>query len=171
MQQTEHYGLNQWDPTDRILREDFNADNLKIAQALAGKAPARKLLHMSSISGLTNGTGIRFTSFNPDWNQWEFVILLAEMKLTHDDPSDKMSLITLPDAKIMVDFQAGPFLTLFLPKKNGGRSLSGFILGNSCTCFSSALTYNQLTQLDVNISGSSSAHKMQDIFFTLYGIA
>ena len=27
MKQTEHYGLNQWDLSDRIRMEDFNADN------------------------------------------------------------------------------------------------------------------------------------------------
>lgn len=35
MRQTEHYGLNQWELTDRILMADFNADNAKIAAALA----------------------------------------------------------------------------------------------------------------------------------------
>lgn len=36
MRQTDQYGLNQWDLSDRIRMEDFNADNLKIAAALAG---------------------------------------------------------------------------------------------------------------------------------------
>ena len=36
MKQTDQYGLNQWDLSDRIRMEDFNADNLKIAAALAG---------------------------------------------------------------------------------------------------------------------------------------
>ena len=31
---TEHYQLNQWEPTDRVLREDFNEDNRKIEAAL-----------------------------------------------------------------------------------------------------------------------------------------
>ena len=35
MKQTSNYQLNQWDPEDRILREDFNADNSKIDAALA----------------------------------------------------------------------------------------------------------------------------------------
>lgn len=34
MQKTEHYQLNQWDKTDRIQMEDFNADNAKIEVAL-----------------------------------------------------------------------------------------------------------------------------------------
>lgn len=33
---TENYGLNQWVKTDPVLMEDFNADNQKIDQALAG---------------------------------------------------------------------------------------------------------------------------------------
>ena len=28
MTKTEHYGLPQWEPTDRVLRTDFNEDNL-----------------------------------------------------------------------------------------------------------------------------------------------
>lgn len=35
MQKTEHYQLNQWDRTDRILMEDFNGDNARIDAALA----------------------------------------------------------------------------------------------------------------------------------------
>ena len=31
---TEHYQLNQWEGSDRIMREDFNADNRKTEEAL-----------------------------------------------------------------------------------------------------------------------------------------
>ena len=34
MEQTGNYSLNQWEGQDRILREDFNADNAKIEAAL-----------------------------------------------------------------------------------------------------------------------------------------
>ena len=40
MQKTENYQLNQWDKTDRIMMEDFNADNVKLEQALATQAEA-----------------------------------------------------------------------------------------------------------------------------------
>ena len=36
--QTSNYGLNQWEPTDQVLRTDFNADNSKIDAALKGLA-------------------------------------------------------------------------------------------------------------------------------------
>ena len=38
MEYTKNYHLNQWEPTDRVLREDFNEDNRKIEAALGGKA-------------------------------------------------------------------------------------------------------------------------------------
>ena len=36
--QTTNYQLNQWEPTDQVLRTDFNADNVKLDTALAGLA-------------------------------------------------------------------------------------------------------------------------------------
>ena len=36
--QTEHYGLNQWQAGNQVLREDFNRDNQKVDGALAGLA-------------------------------------------------------------------------------------------------------------------------------------
>lgn len=38
MEQTPNYALSQWDEQDRILREDFNANNAKVEQALAEQA-------------------------------------------------------------------------------------------------------------------------------------
>ena len=36
MNKTPNYQLNQWDKSDRIQMEDFNADNAKIEAALSG---------------------------------------------------------------------------------------------------------------------------------------
>ena len=40
---TEHYQLNQWQKTDRVLMEDFNSDNAKIDAALAAVPPVKLL--------------------------------------------------------------------------------------------------------------------------------
>ena len=37
---TEHYNLCQWEPADKVLREDFNADNAKLDAALAAQQTA-----------------------------------------------------------------------------------------------------------------------------------
>lgn len=41
MEQTTNYQLSQWEGEDRILREDFNADNAKVDAALKAEAEAR----------------------------------------------------------------------------------------------------------------------------------
>ena len=38
--QTTNYQLNQWEPTDQVLRTDFNADNAKLDAALGVKLGA-----------------------------------------------------------------------------------------------------------------------------------
>ena len=40
MHETSNYKLSQWDKTDRIQMEDFNADNSKVDAALAAQAAA-----------------------------------------------------------------------------------------------------------------------------------
>ena len=40
---TPNYQLNQWEPEDKVVRTDFNADNAKIDAALARKAEASAL--------------------------------------------------------------------------------------------------------------------------------
>ena len=39
--QTPNYALNQWERDDRILMDDFNADNAKIDAAIKAEADAR----------------------------------------------------------------------------------------------------------------------------------
>ena len=48
---TENYELNQWVNTDYVLMSDFNSDNAKIDEALAGKA------NISCGSYVGSGTG------------------------------------------------------------------------------------------------------------------
>ena len=54
---TQHFGLSQWQSTDPIRVADFNADNLKIDDALAARAQLA--------TGSYTGTG-KFGSANPN---------------------------------------------------------------------------------------------------------
>ena len=58
-QKTEHYELNQWLPTDQVLRTDFNADNAKIDAALntlAGQvAEKADAVGLDTLSGTVAG--------------------------------------------------------------------------------------------------------------------
>ena len=53
MKQTEHYGLSQWEKTDRILMEDFNSDNAKVDAALAVAKTERDAL-ATAVAGCGN---------------------------------------------------------------------------------------------------------------------
>ena len=48
MRKTANYDLCQWDPEDRILREDFNSDNEKIDAAIADAGFLAKLLDVTT---------------------------------------------------------------------------------------------------------------------------
>ena len=41
MNHTPNYNLSQWEKSDKVLMDDFNADNAKIDAALKGEAGAR----------------------------------------------------------------------------------------------------------------------------------
>ena len=57
--QTTNYQLNQWEPTDQVLRTDFNADNAKLDTALKNQADSLTTLTaaVSSNTSALNGKG------------------------------------------------------------------------------------------------------------------
>lgn len=91
MNTTEHYQLNQWEGSDRILRTDFNADNRKTEEALTELADtvARKVgqaevdatlkwvkIGESVLSG--SGNGVSVTVENAE--QYRCFLLLFDVK-------------------------------------------------------------------------------------------
>ena len=89
MNQTTNYQLSQWEPTDRILMSDFNADNAKIDAALKTQA--------DSIAGLNGRLGLQllktFTSSTDSdfvevslsgivWSSWKAVHLVICSKMS-----------------------------------------------------------------------------------------
>lgn len=73
MNTTSHYQLNQWDGPDRILRTDFNADNLKTDDAIAAvreACPIVKLVEVS-ISEDTAQFDVDMSAFSlTDYDMW-----------------------------------------------------------------------------------------------------
>ena len=71
MTKTTNYQLNQWAKSDRVLMDDFNADNAKIDAALKANADATPKLAFGSYKGTgtygsKNKTAITFP-FAPKW--------------------------------------------------------------------------------------------------------
>ena len=58
MQHTQNYQLSRWEKDDRIMMEDFNADNAKLDAALAAKADAEDVTALAeTVAALTAGLG------------------------------------------------------------------------------------------------------------------
>ena len=96
MNQTSNYQLSQWEPSDRILRTDFNSDHEKIdaalktnADAIAAETTARE----SAVSAVSEKAGLQLLLENTttedansvvivlssiDWSQWRTVHLCVE---------------------------------------------------------------------------------------------
>lgn len=62
MKKTPNYQLNQWDMTDRIMMQDFNADNMKLdatlrtlAASISAETEAREAADASQSKDLTDG--------------------------------------------------------------------------------------------------------------------
>ncbi len=60
---TKHYQLNQWEPDDAVLRNDFNADNLKLDAALAEKAERSALTALSQTVAAKGNCSIETGSY------------------------------------------------------------------------------------------------------------
>ena len=67
MTKTTNYQLNQWAKSDRIMMDDFNADNQKIDAALKAVADGGAKLAVGTYTGTGNSTGKNFESVSgPD---------------------------------------------------------------------------------------------------------
>ena len=88
MQQTEQFKLNQWQKDDRILMEDFNADNLKIENALADVD--KRAGHGEGIPVDLSSRGAHiFTHCNfLQWNTLSIVHLIINAVTTNGQPLD-----------------------------------------------------------------------------------
>lgn len=74
MKKTANVQLNQWDPEDRILRTDFNADNEKIDAAIGGIQAAMRVVKLLDVTTELAATqidldvsGIDLTAYQELW--------------------------------------------------------------------------------------------------------
>ena len=78
MNYTQNYQLNQWEASDRVLREDFNSDNRKIDAAIAAcRARDPQLLKSLTISNDTSQIDIDVSDI--DFDHWHTILLRLEI--------------------------------------------------------------------------------------------
>lgn len=154
MQQTEQYGLNQWELSDRIRMEDFNADNLKIAEALAGKLGKVEIL--SSVhQDLGSTFGIQ-TVLPTDWNDWAlFGIFLQPENL---DRAEDAEIWAHAGSEPLCTVKAGPLAILMFPWYDSSRQVRYFYAADTCGLGTCNVIYQKMippafSMLDSNGTG------------------
>lgn len=87
MNYTSNYQLSQWDKSDRILMEDFNADNAKVDTALAELSGRSCLIPIKEVVVTTPTVIFPLSLEGIDWDQWQAVVFDFDMT------SDKTNLV------------------------------------------------------------------------------
>ena len=129
MEQTGKYGLSQWDAEDRILREDFNADNAMIEAALEAQAAA-----------IANCGNCKIVTGNYAGNN-------------KTGPSNPVTL-TFPVAPLAV-FVIGDRAMIALRPNPTGHITDGGIVNLRWTGANLAWYHNDNAYLQMNVSGTT----------------
>ena len=85
MNSTANYSLNQWDASDRIMREDFNADNAKIDAALKSLQPTFvPYVPLRTITTSASTQQIDITLSDIDWSVYRHLLLHVNLATDSD---------------------------------------------------------------------------------------
>ena len=148
MKKTEHYQLNQWEASDRIRMEDFNADNQRLEAALLEK-PGR----MELISTFSSGNGSFMLSapilFAPkvDWNQFARVIFFQDFHKTKFKNDEFIHIGLNLDGVIYQEkliIPAGSFMVVCFPNHNAEGMIRLVIIGKGTGTFFLDRKYDDL---------------------------
>ena len=76
LKQTQHYQLIKWDPSDRVLRQNFNDNNDKIDAALhkmEEKANFVKLKTVTTTEKIVDGQNFTIDVSDINWSAWQYI--------------------------------------------------------------------------------------------------
>ena len=90
MKKTEHYQLNQWDASDRILRTDFNWDNAQLDAALQVQAKSLEEETANRVSAVAAEAGARSAAVAQEHTAWS--------KAVSDETAARNAAIAAQDA-------------------------------------------------------------------------
>lgn len=145
MKKTERYELNQWEASDRIRMEDFNADNLRLETALLEKTGRLEFIRSydgSESSLMGDGAYMMQCPVRAypthDWNDWECVIAVMDFHKTTFQAGEYLKIDLSLEGGITqekVIIPAGSFVVVGFPNHNGQKHLRLMVLGSGCGTF------------------------------------
>ena len=130
MNYTSNYQLNQWEPTDQVLRADFNADNAKIDEALF-RADRRGLQVIKEIVTTedTKDLIVRFPEI--DWKEWNTVRVIIYSAFKNSFDIDCYMVFDEPVGRVAVHGTQ----IIFFPSGRDDIAIMGVFLGTTSSAF------------------------------------
>jgi len=128
--QTANFGLNQWEATDKVLREEFNADNAKIEAAILAAQKSPCCVTGSYEGGVEGGVTVEL-GFKPS-----FLFVLQG---------------TMPNESNAAVAALGNADLMLLIKYNGPMGLGGATITDTGFCVNGAVT----SSYALNLKGST----------------
>lgn len=123
MKQTQTYQLSQWEPADRILMEDFNADNTKIEAAILSRLGPIEVIQTQTPAAAVQSMTLDLTGF--DWSIWTMIALKFQGSYTASTSSNPAAVLRLdgPVGKSLSFTQtpAGSALLVLFPGRDPER--------------------------------------------------
>lgn len=130
MTKTTNYQLNQWEKTDRIMMDDFNADNAKLETALTKALTEKRAIKTVTLTEPKEVNDIPLDGI--DWGEWSLVGIELPyhpnsnetMEIAfHAIPSSPASYFT-KDRNGLMSAPVNPCMLVLLPMRDPERYIS-----------------------------------------------
>ena len=154
MKQTDQYGLNQWELSDRIQMEDFNADNAKIDTALAGML-GRASLYWSVPADPNSKGGPK--TINPsglvdDWSNYEYVIMMVDVPESPNRTGSPLEIrIGHKPSEVIATIPEDSFIVIFRSRRNASSKVQGTLFSaGGVKFFTCQIPFSQLNHMVIS---------------------
>ena len=156
MKQTDQYGLNQWELSDRIRMEDFNADNAKIDTALAGMLGRASLYWMTppGQDGECRTKSIDPSGLVKDWSNYEYVVMMVDFPESPYRTGKPLEIGIGNPADVVFTIPEDSFLVIFRPRRDASSKIQGTVLSaGGVKFFTSQHTFDQFNHVSIKPTG------------------
>lgn len=186
MKETAHYKLNQWELSDLIRMQDFNADNTKLDAALAAlsarvdaagdsSALDAKLGRTEIIWSRNSGDQYDWYSMPPEiesWDDWDLYGILYLPGLSQCGGTDRVHFDVLKatgGTRLETELPLGPFLALLFPWHGGDRAIRGLMIGAGTAVLQANFAFKDIGSLGLGLT-SSQGHMISGDEITVFGL-
>ena len=173
MKKTETYNLNQWEASDRIRMEDFNADNARLEAALLSKPGRMELLQTYTGYAGEHLAGHNFHMKAEEWNEWEYIIYVHDLHKTVFSKEDGLDVRlhigdSYTQAKVLGP--AGSYAIVFAPRHDASRQIQAMVIGSATGPLFLDEPYSEVKGAILVMTPTGTKVQFTDPSAALYGI-